>query len=112
MFAAIRMHPAIRPGPRWLLRWSLPQEWVHRHRTERTGVADEVAQEDEAVVKVGILAQQLLDHIRLIGDQVVHADAQQFAGILFAVDGPCGDRLAALMDLLHHTGGDKRWTVR
>ena len=70
-------------------------------------VTDEVAQEDEAVVKVGILAQQLLDHIRLIGDQVVHADAQQFAGILFAVDGPCGDRLAALMDLLHHTGGDK-----
>ena len=49
-------------------------------------VTDEVAQEDEAVVKVGILAQQLLDHIRLIGDQVVHADAQQFAGILFAVE--------------------------
>ena len=37
MFAAITTHPAIRPGPRWLLRWSLPQEWVHRHRTERTG---------------------------------------------------------------------------
>ena len=37
MFAAITMHPAIRPGPQWLLRWSLPQEWVHRHRTEQTG---------------------------------------------------------------------------
>lgn len=37
MLAAITTHPAIRPGRRWLLRWSLPQEWVHRHRTERTG---------------------------------------------------------------------------
>ena len=31
----------------------------------------------QGAMKAGILAQQLLDHIRLIGDQVVHADAQQ-----------------------------------
>ena len=46
------------------------------------------------VVHLRVPGQQILHHVGLVGDEVVHAQLQHVGGDLFAVDGPGRDGLA------------------
>ena len=54
-----------------------------------------VTHQHKVPVKVGVLIEQVLYHLRLVGDHIIHAKAQQGTGVLRTVDRPGGHRLAA-----------------
>lgn len=68
---------------------------------------EQVTEVDQAVVHLLIPGQQVLHHVGLVGDEVIHAQLQHVGGDLFAVDGPGRDSLAPQMDGVDHAGGDK-----